>query len=167
GSTQDGLSGTATIGNLVSGESLALVNDTYGTLASANAGLEGVSANITLANGSNGLASNYTLAAQPDLGTVTVSSVVTVTGADAIGYLVQIEPISAEVTSPVFMVPLEAGVCATGMAGCVNVTVEDGGVNIGGTTPDIGAPSFWLGSAIPEAFFGPRQTTITPKQSLD
>ena len=71
GSTTDALSGTATLNGLQNGETLTLGNTTTGTLASANAGSEPVTTNVTVANGT-GLASNYTLS-QPTLANVTIS----------------------------------------------------------------------------------------------
>jgi hypothetical protein len=73
GSAADSLSGTATLNGLVNGETLILGNTTNGTLASANAGSEAVSTNLTISNGT-GLASNYTLT-QPALVNVTISPV--------------------------------------------------------------------------------------------
>jgi filamentous hemagglutinin family protein len=79
GSTADSLIGTAALNGLVNGETLNLGNTTSGTLASANAGSEAVTTNITISNGT-GLASNYTLA-QPTLANVTISPApLTVTG---------------------------------------------------------------------------------------
>jgi filamentous hemagglutinin family protein len=79
GSLVDALSGTATLNGLQNGETLNLGNTTNGTLASANAGSEAITTNITIANGT-GLASNYTLA-QPTLQNVTISqALLAVTG---------------------------------------------------------------------------------------
>ncbi len=82
GSTTDALSGTATLNGLQNGETLTLGNTTTGTLASANAGSEAVTTNVTIANGT-GLASNYTLS-QPTLSNVTISpALLTVTASNA------------------------------------------------------------------------------------
>jgi len=74
GSTVDALTGTPTFTGLVGTQTVALGNEaTAGMLASANAGPEGVTAGLTLANGSNGgLASNYSLT-QPTLSNVTIA----------------------------------------------------------------------------------------------
>ncbi|MEO8779952.1 MAG: YDG domain-containing protein, partial [Rhodanobacter sp.] len=72
GSTLDPLSGTAMLNGLVGTQTLTLGNDSTGTLASANAGSQGVTTALTLSDGDNGgLASNYALT-QPTLANVTV-----------------------------------------------------------------------------------------------
>ncbi len=72
GLTSDTLTGGALSG-LQNGETLSLVNAATGTLASANAGSEPLTAAITLTNGTGGgLASNYTLT-QPTLANVTIT----------------------------------------------------------------------------------------------
>ena len=60
GSAADALTGTATLNGLVNGETLTLGNTNSGTLASANAGSQGVTTSVSIANGT-GLASNYSL----------------------------------------------------------------------------------------------------------
>jgi hypothetical protein len=69
--TVDTLSGTGSLSGLFNGETLTLGGITSGTLASANAGSEAVTAAITLADGS-GLAANYVLT-QPTLANVTIT----------------------------------------------------------------------------------------------
>ncbi len=79
GSLIDALSGTASLSGLVTGETLTLGGTSSGTLASANAGSEGVTTAVTIADGT-GLASNYILT-QPTLANVTISPApLTVTG---------------------------------------------------------------------------------------
>jgi len=80
GTTLDALSGTAVLSGLLSGQTLILGNTANGTLASANAGSEAVTTAITIANGTGGLTSNYTLT-QPTLANVTIAQApLTVTG---------------------------------------------------------------------------------------
>jgi filamentous hemagglutinin family protein len=88
GSTTVALAGTPSFSGLVSGQSLTIDNlSTGGVAASANAGVQSVAGQVQLADGTNGLASNYTLSAQPALGDVTISPApVTVSGLTPVNY---------------------------------------------------------------------------------
>jgi filamentous hemagglutinin family protein len=73
GSAVDALAGTGTLTGLFGLETLTLVGNTSGTLASSNAGSEAVTTAITLGNGTNGgLAANYVLT-QPTLANVSIA----------------------------------------------------------------------------------------------
>lgn len=78
------LAGTAVLNGLVNNENLSLNNSKIGTLASADAGSQSVTVNVTLTNGTGpnaGIASNYHLSAQPTLANVNITPVaLTVTG---------------------------------------------------------------------------------------
>ena len=85
GTTLDALTGTGSLSGLVNGQSLTLGGTSSGTLASANAGSEAVTTAVTLANGTGGLASNYSLT-QPTLANVTIAQApLTVSGTSTSG----------------------------------------------------------------------------------
>ena len=85
GTTLDALTGTGSLSGLVNGQSLTLGGTSSGTLASANAGSEAVTTAVTLANGTGGLASNYSLT-QPTLANVTIAQApLTVSGLSGTG----------------------------------------------------------------------------------
>jgi filamentous hemagglutinin family protein len=85
GTTLDALTGTGSLSGLVNGQSLTLGGTSSGTLASANAGSEAVTTAVTLANGTGGLATNYSLT-QPTLANVTIAQApLTVSGTSTSG----------------------------------------------------------------------------------
>jgi filamentous hemagglutinin family protein len=84
GLTSDTLTGTGVLSGLQNGETLTLSNATNGTLASANAGSEGVTTALTLVAGTGSI-SNYTLT-QPTLANVLIGQApLTVTGLTGTG----------------------------------------------------------------------------------
>jgi hypothetical protein len=87
GSTAVVLSGTPVFAGLVGTQTLTIGNLATGGLAgSANAGSQSVTGQVQLANGTNGgLATNYSLSAQPALADVTISpALLTVVGSIAL-----------------------------------------------------------------------------------
>jgi filamentous hemagglutinin family protein len=137
GSTTVALSGTPVFTGLVGNQTLAIANlSTGGVAASPNAGVQSVSGQIQLANGTNGgLASNYALSAQPTLSDVTVNpALVTVSGLSPVNFTYDGSTTVALSGTPVF----------TGLVG--NQTLSIGNLSTGamavsanaGTEPVVG-----------------------------
>jgi filamentous hemagglutinin family protein len=130
GSAAVALSGTPAFTGLVGSQTVTVGNLSTGGLAgSANAGVQTVTGQVQLANGANGgLASNYTVSAQPALSDVTISPApVTVTGLSPVNYAYDSSTTVALTGTPVF----------AGLVG--NQTLNIGNLITGGVAGDADA----------------------------